>query len=63
MLLPIYFIIIKMATFEVETVRIPAKESGLSLDTWFYKPMGSGPFPVVIAGHGFVVYLCEIIIG
>ncbi|KAE9390165.1 alpha/beta-hydrolase [Gymnopus androsaceus JB14] len=35
-----------------ETIQIPSVEKGLNLDVWFYKPQGSGPYPVVIAGHG-----------
>ncbi|KAJ3729809.1 alpha/beta-hydrolase [Lentinula raphanica] len=40
------------AMFSRETVKIPSISKGVFLDVWFYKPKGTGPFPVVIAGHG-----------
>lgn len=37
-----------------DTVKIPSFEPGIHLDVWVYRPSGKGPFPVVIAGHGWV---------
>lgn len=38
-----------------ESLKIHSIEGGVDLDVWFYKPVaGSGPFPVVVAGHGYV---------
>lgn len=38
-----------------ESLKIHSIEGGVDLDVWFYKPVaGSGPFPVVVAGHGCV---------
>ncbi|KIK54650.1 hypothetical protein GYMLUDRAFT_231816 [Collybiopsis luxurians FD-317 M1] len=41
-----------MLSFTRETLKIPSVEKSVNLDVWFYKPQGSGPHPVVVAGHG-----------
>lgn len=40
-------------SFNQQTVKIPSAESNTFLDVWLYTPPGHGPFPVVVAGHGF----------
>ncbi|KAJ7887520.1 alpha/beta-hydrolase [Mycena olivaceomarginata] len=41
-----------MTNFTKELVKIPSVDAGTMLDVWFFKPSGTGPFPVVVAGHG-----------
>lgn len=41
-----------MSGFTKESVKIPSIDDGVALDVWVFKPSGTGPFPVVIAGHG-----------
>ncbi|KAF7338710.1 Alpha/beta-hydrolase [Mycena sanguinolenta] len=41
-----------MTGFTKETLKIPSVDDGVTLDVWLFKPSGTGPFPVVIAGHG-----------
>lgn len=43
--------------FNRQTVKIPSVEPNTFLDVWLYTPPGPGPFPVVVAGHGFT--LCK----
>ncbi|KAJ8514921.1 hypothetical protein ONZ45_g7611 [Pleurotus djamor] len=42
-------------SFTRSTLKIPSAQPGIALDTWLYTPAGSGPFPLVIAGHGMTV--------
>ncbi|KAJ7910276.1 alpha/beta-hydrolase, partial [Mycena leptocephala] len=44
-----------MTTFTKESLKIPSVDDGVALDVWFFKPSGTGPFPLVIAGHGMTV--------
>ncbi|KAJ6469455.1 alpha/beta-hydrolase [Mycena sanguinolenta] len=44
-----------MTGFTKETLKIPSVDDGVTLDVWLIKPSGTGPFPVVIAGHGMTV--------
>ena len=46
-------------SFTRETVKIPSVEDSVNLDVWLYKPEGPGPYPVVVAGHGYVLYLAR----
>lgn len=39
--------------FNRQIAKIPSVESNTFLDVWLYTPPGHGPFPVVVAGHGF----------
>ncbi|KAK0504539.1 alpha/beta-hydrolase [Armillaria luteobubalina] len=43
--------------FNRQTVKILSAESNTFLDVWLYTPPGTGPFPVVVAGHGLT--LCK----
>jgi X-Pro dipeptidyl-peptidase-like protein len=40
-----------MTTVNRATVRIPTP-SGFDIEAWFYQPVGKGPFPAVVMGHG-----------
>ncbi|KAJ6465893.1 alpha/beta-hydrolase [Mycena vitilis] len=44
-----------MSDFTKETLKIASIENGVALDVWLFKPSGTGPFPLVIAGHGMTV--------
>ncbi|KAJ6517531.1 alpha/beta-hydrolase [Mycena vitilis] len=44
-----------MQDFTKESLKIPSVEHGVVLDVWLCKPSGSGPFPLVVAGHGMTV--------
>ncbi|KAJ7319132.1 alpha/beta-hydrolase [Mycena albidolilacea] len=44
-----------MAAFTKELVKIASVEDGIALEAWLFKPAGTEPFPVVIAGHGLTV--------
>lgn len=48
-----------MATFNRESIQVPSVENDVNLDVWLYKPAGPGPYPVVVAGHGYVSPLCR----
>ncbi|KAJ7477022.1 alpha/beta-hydrolase [Mycena galericulata] len=41
-----------MSTFTKELVKIPSVDDGIALEAWLLTPSGTGPFPVVVAGHG-----------
>ncbi|KAJ3793874.1 alpha/beta-hydrolase [Lentinula aff. detonsa] len=42
-------------TYNRQTVKIPSISKDIFLDVWLYEPIGTGPFPVVVAGHGLTV--------
>jgi hypothetical protein len=41
-----------MTGFTKESLKIPSVDDGVALDVGLFKPSGTGPFPLVIAGHG-----------
>lgn len=44
-----------MAAYEPQTLKIESVERGVFLDVWLYTPSTSGPYPLVVAGHGYLL--------
>ena len=40
-----------------ETIKIESLQQNVFLDVWLYKPDGPGPYPVVVAGHGYGLFM------
>ncbi|KAJ7621275.1 alpha/beta-hydrolase [Roridomyces roridus] len=44
-----------MTTFTKQLLQIPSVDKDVLLEAWVFEPLGTGPFPLVVAGHGMTV--------